>query len=150
MVKLRIQIFRKCAPGPFDRRDWPCCPSPAWWLWRGVHTRSHLELGRKSPQRQWYFVLRRGRVGRCQACERQLKLHSRISKTRRCRDARRVLCFAASVNASFCFAQLTSKSREMGDYTASPKNRQLSRCHGLTWPGPVLRRWRKMQFLHLQ
>ena len=49
------------------------CSSPAWWLWRGVHTRSHLELGRKSPQRQWYFVLRRGRVGRCQACKEQRK-----------------------------------------------------------------------------
>ncbi len=47
------------------------CFSPAWWLWRSVHTRSHLELGRKSLQRQWYFVLRRGRVGRCQACEKQ-------------------------------------------------------------------------------
>ena len=47
------------------------CLSPAWWLWRSVHTRSHLELGRKSLQRQWYFVLRRGRVGRCQACKRQ-------------------------------------------------------------------------------
>lgn len=47
------------------------CFSPAWWLWRSVYTRSHLELGRKSLQRQWYFVLRRGRVGRCQACERQ-------------------------------------------------------------------------------
>ena len=54
------------------------CPSPAWWLWRGVHTRSHLELGRKSPQRQWYFVSRRGRVGRCQACKEQTQksLHS--------------------------------------------------------------------------
>jgi hypothetical protein len=47
------------------------CFSPAWWLWRSVHTRSHPELGRKSLQRQWYFVLRRGRVGRCQACEKQ-------------------------------------------------------------------------------
>ncbi len=42
---------------------------------RGVHTRSHLELGRKSPQRQWYFVFRRGKVGRRQACGRQ-NLHS--------------------------------------------------------------------------
>ncbi len=47
----------------------PFCHSPAWWLRRGVHTRSHLELGRKSPQRQWYFVSRRGRVGRRQACK---------------------------------------------------------------------------------
>ena len=30
-------------------------------------TRSHSELGSKVLQRQWYFVLRHGRVGRCQA-----------------------------------------------------------------------------------
>ena len=26
----------------------------------------HSELGRETPQRRWYFVSRRGRVGRCQ------------------------------------------------------------------------------------
>ncbi len=52
------------------------CFSPAWWLWRSVHTRSHLELGRKSLQLQWYFVLRRGRGGRRQACEKQNFIHS--------------------------------------------------------------------------
>ena len=35
-----------------------------WWLWRGVYTRSHPELGRENPQRRWYCVSRRGRVGR--------------------------------------------------------------------------------------
>ena len=35
-------------------------------------TRSHPELGRETPQRQWYFVSRRGRVGRCQVCKSQL------------------------------------------------------------------------------
>ena len=29
----------------------------------GQYTRSHPELGRENPQRQWYSVLRRGRVG---------------------------------------------------------------------------------------
>lgn len=48
------------------------CPLPAWWLWRGACTRSHPELGREKPQRRWYFVLRRGRVGRCQACKAQI------------------------------------------------------------------------------
>src|SRR5450432_1381544 len=33
----------------------------------GQYTRSHPELGRENPQRQWYCVLRRGRVGRRQA-----------------------------------------------------------------------------------
>ncbi len=37
-----------------------------WWLWRGDRTRSHPELGRENPQRPWYCVSRRGRVGRCQ------------------------------------------------------------------------------------
>ena len=40
--------------------------SMTWWLWRGTRTRSHPELGRENPLRQWYCVLRRGRVGRCQ------------------------------------------------------------------------------------
>ena len=38
----------------------------AWWLWRGCPTRFHPELGRETPQRRWYCVLRRGRVGRRQ------------------------------------------------------------------------------------
>jgi hypothetical protein len=37
-----------------------------WWLWRGACTRSHPELGRENPQRPWYCVSRRGRVGRRQ------------------------------------------------------------------------------------
>ena len=40
-------------------------------LSEGTNTRSHPELGRENPQRQWYFVLRRGRVGRRQACQEQ-------------------------------------------------------------------------------
>ncbi|MGV2112163.1 hypothetical protein ACQZ46_12900, partial [Agrobacterium salinitolerans] len=31
---------------------------------------------RETPQRQWYFVSRRGRVGRCQVCKTQLKIFS--------------------------------------------------------------------------
>src|SRR3954466_16376702 len=47
------------------------CPSPAWWLLQGGQTRSHPELGRQTPQRQWYYVSRPGRVGRRQACQVQ-------------------------------------------------------------------------------
>ncbi len=43
--------------------------SLTWWLWRGGCTRSHSELGRETPQRRWYSVSRRGRVGRCQVCQ---------------------------------------------------------------------------------
>ena len=48
-----------------------CCVLPTWWLLRGGCTRSHSEHGRETPQRQWYSVLRRGRVGRCQVCKTQ-------------------------------------------------------------------------------
>ena len=45
---------------------------PLVFAWPGGHgegqdTRSHPELGRENPQRRWYCVLRRGRVGRRQA-----------------------------------------------------------------------------------
>ena len=50
------------------------CLSPAWWLRRGDKTRSHPELGRQTPQRQWYFVSRHGRVGRRQAREGQIRI----------------------------------------------------------------------------
>ena len=55
---------RAAPPGSGEGRG--SCASTVWWLWRGVHTRSHSELGRENPQRRWYCVLRRGRVGRCQ------------------------------------------------------------------------------------
>ena len=35
----------------------------------GPNTRSHPELGRENPQRQWYCASRRGRVGRRQALQ---------------------------------------------------------------------------------
>ncbi|CBS91013.1 protein of unknown function (plasmid) [Azospirillum lipoferum 4B] len=35
------------------------------------NTRSHPELGREKPPRQWYCVLRRGRVGRRQVTQAQ-------------------------------------------------------------------------------
>ena len=44
-------------------------PLPAWWLLQGGSTRSHPELGRQTPSRQWYYVSRPGRVGRRQACK---------------------------------------------------------------------------------
>ena len=34
---------------------------------RRGYTRSHSELGSQALQRRWYFALRYGRVGRCQA-----------------------------------------------------------------------------------
>ena len=43
-----------------------------WWLLRGENTRFHSELGRENPQRRWYFILRCGRVSRCQALKAQV------------------------------------------------------------------------------
>ena len=40
---------------------------------RRGNTRSHSELGSQALQRQWYFVLRHGRVGHCQAIKFQMK-----------------------------------------------------------------------------
>ena len=45
---------------------------------RGEHP-IHSELGRENPQRRWYFVLRRGRVGRCQAKEVSLFSFMKVS-----------------------------------------------------------------------
>jgi hypothetical protein len=63
------------------------CALPTWWFWRGGRTRSHSEHGRETPQRRWYCVLRRGRVGRCQVCKTQDKqtehLLSQAGQTRR-------------------------------------------------------------------
>ena len=56
-----------------------CCALPTWWSWRGGCTRSHSEHGRETPLRRWYFVLRRGRVGRCQVCKAQ-HLSSQLTK----------------------------------------------------------------------
>ena len=47
-----------------------------WWLWRGDCTRSHPELGRENPQRRWYCVSRRGRVGRRQVFQPTPKHHN--------------------------------------------------------------------------
>ena len=44
---------------------------------RGGCTRSHSEPGRETPQRQWYFVSRHGRVGRCQVCKTQRIIFSK-------------------------------------------------------------------------
>ncbi len=56
---------------PNRRHPIRTCVPPAWWLLQGVQTRSHPELGRQPPSRQWYYVSRPGRVGRCQASKTQ-------------------------------------------------------------------------------
>ncbi len=74
---------RPAAQGRNTRREDSTRPSrhrptgrawPAWWFRRGANTRSHPELGRENPQRRWYCVSRRGRVGRRQAGQAHPKL----------------------------------------------------------------------------
>ncbi len=122
MVLERRNSLLHCASVPF-------CSSPAWWLWRGVHTRSHLELGRKSPQRQWYYVLRRGRVGRCQACEEQrIPSFTFPYKTRRSRNGRRVLCWCglavklAGMTILANAERAVLDLRKLADYCLSPEH----------------------------
>ncbi len=73
---------------------------PAWWLLQGDKTRSHPELGRQTPQRQWYFVSRHGRVGRRQACK------ERKTEVRRRRTGRPLACGS---NASSQFTARASR-----------------------------------------
>ena len=80
-----------------------CCVLPTWWLSRGGCTRSHSEHGRETPQRQWYFVSRRGRVGRCQVCKTQLQIFS-FTKTGSSpikRPLLRPLCYNKTINAGW-------------------------------------------------
>ena len=64
-----------CRPIKAARVHWT-----TWWLWRGDCTRSHPELGRENPQRPWYCVPRRGRVGRRQVF--QMDLEKKMSDLR--------------------------------------------------------------------
>lgn len=64
-----------------------CCASLTWWSLRGGCTRSLSEHGRETPLRQWYFVLRRGRVGRCQVCKTQQIFSTHKGQTAKTRAA---------------------------------------------------------------
>ena len=93
-----------------------CCALPTWWSWRGGCTRSHSEHGRETPQRRWYFVSRRGRVGRCQVCKSQH--HIDIFSPLRTLEHSRV---ALAARFAFCLA------------------RKRKACHGLEQPPPTRR-----------
>ena len=74
-VALRRRVPGRRATLVHLARGLPSSLSPhtfslTWWLWRGGCTRSHSELGRETPQRRWYSVSRRGRVGRRQVCKK--------------------------------------------------------------------------------
>ena len=49
---------------------------------RKGNTRSHTELGSQAFQRRWYFVLRHGRVGHCQA-KKLMKIASSLKSLKK-------------------------------------------------------------------
>ena len=59
-----------------------------WWPWRGACTRPHSELGRENPQRRWYCVSRRGRVGRRQVLRTRTSPQDLLTIRRRPRRTR--------------------------------------------------------------
>lgn len=75
----QLSRIQKCIPINAKSSFSILCSLPTWWLWRGGCTRSHTEHGRETPQRRWYFVSRRGRVGHRQVCQAQ-----RISSHHNC------------------------------------------------------------------
>ena len=50
---------------------------------RKGNTRSHTELGSQAFKRRWYFVLRHGRVGRCQAINLIMKIKSSLKSVKK-------------------------------------------------------------------
>ncbi len=105
------------------------CALPTWWFWRGGCTRSHSEHGRETPQRRWYFVLRRGRVGRCQVCKTQENTSSLINKARTIQTGRRT---------SHC--PIAKPSRYKQDF-ASQNSRDFAsqNSDNAGWSSPVAR-----------
>ncbi len=115
------------------------CALPTWWFWRGGCTRSHSEHGRETPQRRWYFVLRRGRVGRCQVCKAQDKIRkTKITFSSSLGPAET----RAALKRPFCFAKLgTDKQRDFASGKTRNKriNRKAVYRDGAGWSSPVAR-----------
>jgi hypothetical protein len=78
--------------------------------WRGGRTRSHSEHGRETPQRRWYSVSRRGRVGRCQVCKAQANPENKdhlLASLTALAETR------AALKRPFCFARPKSSVRPL-------------------------------------
>lgn len=93
-----------------------CCVLPTWWLLRGGCTRSHSEHGRETPQRQWYSVLRRGRVGRCQVCKTQHHIQHLLNhKNKRPQGQSK-----AAHNAAFCVIKHKNANKAVRPIRCAP------------------------------
>ena len=68
--------LRHTHQAPAPRRAAPGLPRRPGGHGEGSNTRSHPELGRENPQRRWYCVLRRGRVGRRQVFQEAPTQHN--------------------------------------------------------------------------
>ena len=86
------------------------CVLPTWWLLRGGCTRSHSEHGRETPLRQWYFVLRHGRVGRCQVCQTHVLQNILSSQLKlEGRSPRPIVVGAEITQRPGCISSVTAK-----------------------------------------
>lgn len=120
-----------------------CCSLPTWWLWRGGCTRSHSEHGRETPLRRWYFVLRRGRVGRCQVCQAQ---QIRLLQTQ-------MPIFSSHAPAQadpngppskrpFCFGKINRIKSPKAETSKQPNSSRFclrQNAHNAGWSSPVAR-----------
>ena len=109
------------------RRGSKLCPLPTWWSLRGRCTRSHSEPGREMPQRQWYFVSRRGRVGRRQVCKWQSKTKSSQNDQAAIRPPdrprKRPFCFDHNrARAAQAIPQKAPSPERIGKKTGKPGN----------------------------
>ena len=82
----RVDDTSQCARIDFEPCSRAFAGFIAWWLYRRCPTRSHLELGRETRLRQWYYRSSDGRVGRRQALKpasaREHRTHSLVSLPR--------------------------------------------------------------------
>ena len=129
------QVFVRLTPDVFKTKRGSastsfsiCCASLTWWSLRGGCTRSLSEHGRETPLRQWYFVSRRGRVGRCQVFQRQC-------------PKRKSRGFVAMRETIF---SITNTKRPLAE-TRAARKAAFPRCRGKCRTGNARKRTRSCQ-----
>ena len=103
----------------------------------GPNTRSHPELGRENPQRRWYSVLRRGRVGHRQVFQQPTThpINSARQLRARARTAHRMLT-ACDLVRLITVTRLGRAQRALAAVTPPRRRGPSSRAHrGVEQPG---------------
>jgi hypothetical protein len=103
----------------------------------GQYTRSHPELGRENPQRRWYSVLRRGRVGHRQVFQQPTThpINSARQLRARARTAHRMLT-ACDLVRLITVTRLGRAQRALAAVTPPRRRGPSSRAHrGVEQPG---------------